>query len=108
FVICNLLSTPCHANEEVDALIDMKNMMQDPHNVLQTWDPSLVDPCTWFHITCDNNGRVSRIDLAHSGLSGTLSPRIGDLPYLQYLDLSDNQLSGPVPKVGSLSRFGHD
>ncbi|KAH9330451.1 hypothetical protein KI387_002559, partial [Taxus chinensis] len=106
FVICNLFSTPCHANEEVDALIDVKNMMHDPQNVLQSWDPFLVDPCTWFHITCDNNGRVTRIDLALSGLSGTLSPRIGDLPNLQYLHLFRNLLSGNLPaSLGKLKNL---
>ncbi|CAH9059008.1 unnamed protein product [Cuscuta europaea] len=39
-------------NVEVEALNAMKNALEDPGNVLHNWDTSLVDPCTWFRITC--------------------------------------------------------
>ncbi|KAI5018873.1 hypothetical protein ZWY2020_043761 [Hordeum vulgare] len=34
-----------------------------------SWDPNLVNACTWFHITCDDNKRVTRIDLNSLNLS---------------------------------------
>ncbi|GLJ16790.1 hypothetical protein SUGI_0289190 [Cryptomeria japonica] len=106
FVVCNLLSIQCNANTEADALIDLKKMLDDPQNVLGSWDPSLVNPCTWFHVTCNNDDHVIRVDLGNGGLSGTLSPRIGDLPNLQILDFSRNSLSGSLPpSLGNLKNL---
>ncbi|GLJ16795.1 hypothetical protein SUGI_0289310 [Cryptomeria japonica] len=106
FVVCNLFSVQCNASAEGDALIDVKKMLHDPQNVLESWDPSLVNPCTWFHVTCNNNQHVTRVDLAISDLSGTLSPRIGDLANLQYLHLFRNSLSGNLPtSLGKLKNL---
>lgn len=35
--------------------------LEDPNNVLQSWDPTLVNPCTWFHVTCNNENSVIRV-----------------------------------------------
>ncbi|GLJ16791.1 hypothetical protein SUGI_0289220 [Cryptomeria japonica] len=106
FVVCNLLSIQCNANAEGDALIDVKKMLHNPQNILESWDQNLVDPCTWIHITCDNSNHVTRVDLAYSGLSGSFSPRIGDLPSLQYLHLFHNSLSGSLPpSLGKLKNL---
>lgn len=48
-------------NLDGDALIALKSSLKDPDGVLQSWDPTLVDPCTWFHVTCDDNNRVTRL-----------------------------------------------
>lgn len=44
-----------------DALYALRRAVKDPKNVLQSWDPTLVDPCTWFHVTCDSESRVTRL-----------------------------------------------
>ena len=44
-----------------DALYAFKTRLSDPNNVLDSWDPSLVTPCTWFHVTCDSNNYVTRL-----------------------------------------------
>ncbi|KAF6163906.1 hypothetical protein GIB67_024761, partial [Kingdonia uniflora] len=49
------------ANSEGDALYTLCRSLADPDNVLQSWDPTLVNPCTWFHITCDQDNRVTRL-----------------------------------------------
>ncbi|KAK1583620.1 hypothetical protein Q3G72_025610 [Acer saccharum] len=51
----------------------------------QSWDPTLVNPCTWFHVTCNNDNSVIRVDLRNAALSGQLVPRLGLLKNLQYL-----------------------
>ncbi|GLJ20207.1 hypothetical protein SUGI_0366800 [Cryptomeria japonica] len=61
FVVCNVLSIQCNANAEGDALIALRSMLHDPHNILESWDPALVNPCTWFHVTCDINHCVTRV-----------------------------------------------
>ncbi|WVY96313.1 hypothetical protein V8G54_028464 [Vigna mungo] len=68
-----------------NALHALRSRLSDPNNVLQSWDPTLVNPCTWFHVTCDSNNHVIRLDLGNSNVSGTLGPELGQLQHLQYL-----------------------
>ncbi|KAJ1443302.1 Leucine-rich repeat [Sesbania bispinosa] len=95
-----------YANSEGDALYAFKRAVKDPNNVLQSWDPTLVDPCTWFHVTCDDEKRVTRLDLGHAKLSGRLVPELGRLQRLQFLELYKNELVGPIPKeLGDLKNL---
>ncbi|KAM3694464.1 hypothetical protein ACB098_07G058400 [Castanea mollissima] len=92
------------ANAEGDALNALKTNLADPNNVLQSWDPTLVNPCTWFHVTCDSQNSVTRVDLGNANLSGTLVPQLGQLLNLQYLELYSNNISGPIPEeLGNLT-----
>ncbi|XP_020219352.1 leucine-rich repeat protein 1 isoform X2 [Cajanus cajan] len=104
-----LLSDPfgvANANSEGDALFALRKAVKDPNNVLQSWDPTLVDPCTWFHVTCDDDKRVTRLDLGHAKLSGPLVPELGRLQRLQFLELYKNDLIGPIPKeLGDLKNL---
>ncbi|KAL2344564.1 hypothetical protein Fmac_005849 [Flemingia macrophylla] len=68
-----------------DALHSLRTNLQDPNNVLQSWDPTLVNPCTWFHVTCNNDNSVIRVDMGNATLSGQLVPQLGQLKNLQYL-----------------------
>ncbi|KAG6426701.1 hypothetical protein SASPL_110928 [Salvia splendens] len=91
------LIAPIYANSEGDALYALRRAVKDPENVLQSWDPTLVDPCTWFHVTCDAQNRVTRLDLGNAKLSGKLVPELGKLERLQYLEVYMNNLMGPIP-----------
>lgn len=92
------------ANLEGDALHALRTNLIDPNNVLQSWDPTLVNPCTWFHVTCNNDNSVIRVDLGNAALSGTLVPLLGQLRSLQYLELYSNNISGPIPSdLGNLT-----
>ncbi|KAK3408380.1 hypothetical protein EUGRSUZ_J00633 [Eucalyptus grandis] len=91
------------ANSEGDALYTFRRSLSDPDNVLQSWDPTLVNPCTWFHITCNQDNRVTRVDLGNSNLSGHLVPELGKLEHLQYLELYKNNIQGTIPtELGNL------
>ncbi|KAF3791441.1 Somatic embryogenesis receptor kinase 1 [Nymphaea thermarum] len=97
-----LLPLAC-SNSEGDALYALRRSLTDPDNVLQSWDPTLVNPCTWFHITCNQDNRVTRVDLGNSNLSGHLVPELGKLEHLQYLELYKNNIQGTIPtEVGDL------
>ncbi|KAH0460335.1 hypothetical protein IEQ34_010998 [Dendrobium chrysotoxum] len=92
------------ANLEGDALHSLRTNLNDPNNVLQSWDPTLVNPCTWFHVTCNNDNSVIRVDLGNAALSGTLVPQLGQLKNLQYLELYSNNISGLIPpELGNLT-----
>ncbi|CAK9144369.1 unnamed protein product [Ilex paraguariensis] len=98
-----LLLELTNANVEGDALYALRRAVNDPQYVLQSWDPTLVDPCTWFHVTCDADNRVTRLDLGNAKLSGNLVPELGKLERLQYLELYMNKLVGPIPsELGGL------
>ncbi|KAG6709837.1 BRASSINOSTEROID INSENSITIVE 1-associated receptor kinase 1-like isoform X2 [Carya illinoinensis] len=89
-----------------DALNALKNSLDDPIGVLQSWDATLVNPCTWFHVTCDSDNSVTRVDLGNANLSGQLVPQIGSLPNLQYLELYSNVISGTIPdELGNLTNL---
>jgi hypothetical protein len=43
-----------------DILYKQRLAWYDPNN-LKSWDPTLVNPCTWFHITCNMDNSVVRV-----------------------------------------------
>ncbi|XVF01608.1 hypothetical protein REPUB_Repub04eG0103200 [Reevesia pubescens] len=93
-------------NAEGDALNALKTNMADPNNVLQSWDPTLVNPCTWFHVTCNSENSVTRVDLGNANLSGQLVTQLGQLLNLQYLELYSNNISGTIPEeLGNLTNL---
>lgn len=97
------LAPSVSSNSEGDALYALRRSLSDPENVLQSWDPTLVNPCTWFHITCNQDNRVTRLDLGNSNLSGHLVPELGKLEHLQYLELYKNNIQGTIPaELGNL------
>ncbi|KAH9686223.1 BRASSINOSTEROID INSENSITIVE 1-associated receptor kinase 1 [Citrus sinensis] len=89
-----------------DALNALKTNLADPNNVLQSWDATLVNPCTWFHVTCNSENSVTRVDLGNANLSGQLVSQLGQLTNLQYLELYSNNISGKVPEeLGNLTNL---
>ncbi|XP_052200848.1 somatic embryogenesis receptor kinase 2-like isoform X2 [Diospyros lotus] len=95
-----------YANMEGDALHSLRSNLDDPNNVLQSWDPTLVNPCTWFHVTCNTDNGVIRVDLGNADLSGQLVPQLGLLKNLQYLELYSNNISGLIPSdLGNLTNL---
>ena len=98
-----IIASSATANSEGDALYALRKSVSDPDNVLQSWDQNLVNPCTWFHVTCNTDNRVTRVDLGNSNLSGHLVPDLGKLEHLQYLELYKNNFQGAIPaELGNL------
>nr|QAS62439.1 LRR receptor-like serine/threonine-protein kinase [Sedum alfredii] len=86
--------------------MSMKSKMIDVDGVLGGWDINSVDPCTWFLVGCSSEGFVVSLEMASMGLSGSLSPSVGNLTHLQTMLLQNNQLSGPLPaEIGKLSEL---
>ncbi|KAL1547057.1 Somatic embryogenesis receptor kinase 1, variant 2 [Salvia divinorum] len=105
-VVWLILVVHISANIESEALHSLRTNLQDPNNELKTWDASLVNPCTWFHVTCNDDFIVERLDLGNSALSGQLVPQLGLLKSLKYLKLYNNNISGIVPDdLGNLTNL---
>lgn len=93
-------------NYEVQALMDIKASLHDPHGVLENWDKDAVDPCSWTMVTCSPEGFVIGLGTPSQNLSGTLSPSIGNLTNLQVVLLQNNNVSGPIPEeLGKLVKL---
>ncbi|XP_017981480.1 PREDICTED: receptor-like protein kinase HAIKU2 [Theobroma cacao] len=82
---------------ETQALLDFKNKLKDPLNVLDSWKES-ESPCRFFGVSCDPvSGKVTEISLGNKSLSGEVSPSISVLHSLTKLYLPQNAISGKIP-----------
>ena len=102
YVIPTLAQTNCdHPDyEPLAALYEAT----DGDSWTTSWDLSNCDVCSYFGITCDENGRVARIELDENNLTGSIPAEIGEFTNLVSLDLSDNALSGSIPSnIGQLT-----
>ncbi|KAL5725606.1 histidine kinase osmosensor [Ranunculus cassubicifolius] len=100
------LLSPKGVNYEVQALMNIKDSLIDPRNVLEKWDRDSVDPCSWAMITCSSENLVVGLASPSQNFSGSLSPSIGNLTNLQILLLQNNNITGPIPKeIGRLANL---
>uniref|UniRef100_A0ACD5ZQI2 Uncharacterized protein n=1 Tax=Avena sativa TaxID=4498 RepID=A0ACD5ZQI2_AVESA len=114
---CASNSTQSTLDRQADALLRWRSSLHDGSYYLDSWRKG-TSPCNWTGVTCSNarpSGRdqgdvslvVSNISLALNGLQGRLDRlHFADLPYLVYLDLSYNFLSGQIPSsIGALAEL---
>ncbi|KAF7824587.1 receptor-like protein EIX2 [Senna tora] len=89
-----------------EALLDFKSGLQDPHNVLSSWNGT--NCCEWYGIQCNNNtGAVVSIDLHNpynywSGVTDWVGT-INKLPFITELELNDCGLHDYNPSLASLN-----
>ncbi|XP_058722145.1 probable LRR receptor-like serine/threonine-protein kinase At3g47570 [Vicia villosa] len=89
------------------ALLQFKQLISsDPYGILGSWNSS-NHFCKWHGITCSPmRQRVTRLTLRGSKLHGSISPYIGNLSHLRYLNLGNNIFFGNIPQeLGCLSRL---
>ncbi|XP_031392110.1 probable LRR receptor-like serine/threonine-protein kinase At3g47570 [Punica granatum] len=107
-VACSMSSAKwTHGNENDHlALLEFKANTIDPVGVLSSWNSS-HHICEWFGVTCGRrHWRVTRLELKSQGLSGTISPHIGNLNFLRVLHLGNNSFHSRIPlEVDRLSRL---
>ncbi|KAJ0771372.1 putative protein kinase RLK-Pelle-LRR-XII-1 family [Helianthus annuus] len=90
------------------ALLAIKSMIKDgPQGVMTSWNDSNTNFCQWEGVTCSpRRQRVTLLDLSSGGLTGTLSPSIGNLSFLSEINLFNNSFSGEIPpEIGRLFRL---
>ncbi|KAF9670970.1 hypothetical protein SADUNF_Sadunf13G0124400 [Salix dunnii] len=94
---------------EVKALRDIRNSLIDINKNLSNWRRG--DPCTsnWTGVLCfdtakeDGHLHVRELLLLNMSLSGTLSPSLGNLTYMEILDFMWNTITGSIPpEIGNI------
>ncbi|CAL5350080.1 unnamed protein product [Camellia sinensis] len=86
------------------ALLSFKSSIKnDPNNVLSNWTKE-TNFCGWAGVLCSRRRqRVTGLLLGDMGLEGTISPHVGNLFFLQLLDLSNNSFYGHLTdEIGHL------
>ncbi|KAF8098386.1 hypothetical protein N665_0268s0055 [Sinapis alba] len=85
--------SPC--DPVVDSLLSIAGGFNYPLEFAKSWKGN--NPCRkWLGITC-NEGRITFFAVPFTHLTGSISPRFGDLNSLLLIDLSYNHLAGTIP-----------
>ncbi|KAL3641385.1 hypothetical protein CASFOL_016353 [Castilleja foliolosa] len=86
-----------------NALLAFKNTITWNAMLAKNWS-SNTSVCNWIGVSCGTkHQRVISLNISGFALSGTLSPHLGNLTFLRYLDISSNNFTGPIPS--ELSRL---
>lgn len=94
----SLGAAKCNSQDKA-ALLQIKAAMNNPYH-LASWDPN-QDCCSWYALKCDSSsGRVTALTIFDGEISGQISPAIGNLPYLQMIDINTlTNLTGTIPST---------
>ncbi|KAK3426783.1 hypothetical protein EUGRSUZ_F03146, partial [Eucalyptus grandis] len=99
-------SSTTNETDKLTLLAFKAGITRDPFGVLNSWN-NTIGFCQWYGVTCgQRHKRITVLDLQSQGLSGSISPHIGNLSFLRQLWLQNNSLDHEVPpQVGQLRRL---
>lgn len=95
-----LLLLPCaESQEDGSVMLALRDRLRDSESL--GW--SGPDPCKWKHVVCSEDKRVTRIQVGHQGIQGTLPSSLANLTELERLELQWNNFFGPLPSLKGLT-----
>ncbi|THG11489.1 hypothetical protein TEA_004904 [Camellia sinensis var. sinensis] len=77
-------------SDDASVMQALKQSINPPSSL--GWTDS--DPCKWQNVGCSSDNRVTRIQIGHQHLKGSLPPSLANLTFLQRLEFMSNQLTG--------------
>lgn len=91
----------CNAGDK-KILLSLKQSLGNPTR-LSSWKENTDCCATWGYVECDEDGRVSGVNIGPISTPGTLPDSIGGLTALVELTIRKCNLSGPIPpSIGNL------
>lgn len=99
-------STVPENSTDMLSLLTLRKAINDPAGALRNWD-TRAPHCQWNGVRCTmkHHGRVTALNLAGQGLSGTIPASLGNLTFVRILDLSNNNFSGQMPDLSNLQKI---
>ncbi|KAL8200220.1 hypothetical protein R6Q57_011559 [Mikania cordata] len=84
-------------DDRVNTLLLVAKSVNYPHVFADNWKGN--DPCSsWLGIACSADGNITVINFQRMGLTGSISPNFSSITSLQRLILASNNLSGTIPQ----------
>lgn len=101
FAVCSLLAAAARSQSGDAAVMqDLKKSINAPSQL--GWTDA--DPCNWKKsVQCSRDRRVTRIQIGHQNLVGSLPTSLGKLTALEVFEVMNNQLIGPLPSLAGLN-----
>ena len=89
------------------ALLQFKQQISDPQNILANNWTTITSVCNWVGVSCAvKHRRVRALSLPNMNFTGTIPPHLGNLSFLDFLNLSLNHFEGHLPtELGQLNRL---
>ncbi|KAM3280428.1 hypothetical protein ACQJBY_047302 [Aegilops geniculata] len=100
-------STIYKSSVDLPVLLDFKKgIASHPQGALSSWNTT-THFCRWNGVNCTTTPpfRVQQLVLPGLDLSGQITSSLGNLTFLEVLDLSANNFVGPLPILGHLQRL---
>ncbi|OWM82668.1 hypothetical protein CDL15_Pgr002243 [Punica granatum] len=110
FLFSALLISPsssekCNPSDK-KVLLEIKAAFGNPY-ILASWKND-TDCCSWYNVKCNSTThRIYQLTIFDGELSGQIPAAIGNLPYLEMVDLNNlSNVTGPIPSaLGKLKRL---
>ncbi|XP_010528574.1 PREDICTED: receptor protein kinase TMK1-like [Tarenaya hassleriana] len=99
FHLSRAQASSSNGGDDASAMLALRKSLNPPPSL--GW--SGPNPCKWKNVGCADSNRVTRIQIGHCNLQGTLPPDLRNLSELERLELQWNKISGPVPSLSGLS-----
>ncbi|KAM7523420.1 hypothetical protein LguiA_013322 [Lonicera macranthoides] len=108
FLLCQHSLARADLANQTDQLTLLEFKHQIANNpVFDSWNTSLHF-CQWKGVQCGHRhrGRVIGLNLTGKNIFGTISPHIGNLSFLRFINLQNNHFHGEIPQpIGRLYRL---
>ncbi|CAH9117114.1 unnamed protein product [Cuscuta europaea] len=101
------LQCVCKNEEELAALLELKDGLDPENMVLDSWKPT-GNQCSgsFLGVACNEHNMVTNISLQTRSLTGKLLPVVAKLKFLSGLYLHYNNLTGEIPReIGNLKHL---